>query len=89
VQSEELWSPQKTAPLSQIGSLPPCKATDHKKLQIGSVKQLPVFCSAAIQKGAEVFKQPATKLWGPAMSKLCDASSRRHRRNVGFTTPLP
>lgn len=63
VRSDALWSPQKTAPLSQIGSNLPCEETDHKKLLIASVKQLPVFSLEAIQKGAEEFKQPATKLW--------------------------
>jgi hypothetical protein len=47
----------------------PCKGTDHKKLQIASVKQLPVFSSAAIQKGAEEFKQRRQAM-GPAMTKV-------------------
>jgi hypothetical protein len=67
----------------------PCKGTDHKKLQIASVKQLLVFSLAAIQKGAEEFKQRHRSYGGPSMTKLCDASSRRYRCNVGFPTPLP
>jgi hypothetical protein len=59
------------------------------KLQIASLRQLPVFSSAAIQKGAEEFKQRRQSYGGQTTTKLCDASSRRYRCNVGFPTPLP